>query len=174
MVNERGRAGDVKRWCSPGWVVEAARVALGGIALDPCSNEHSIVGADRAYALPQDGLALPWDAPTIYLNPPYGRDRERGTTILDWISRADDAAAAGSRVVALIPVATNTRHWKERIFPSAAAVCFLAATRLRFLLDGEEDRRGAPMAVAAVYWGDDPDRFEAAFTPYGAVVRLRR
>lgn len=73
-------------WGTPSFYVDAVRAVLGEIALDPCSNEHSVVHATTEYRLPEvDGLRASWDYPTIYVNPPYGVDRERGTTIRDWL-----------------------------------------------------------------------------------------
>jgi len=61
-----------QNWCTPPKYVNAIREFFGGqIALDPCSNEHSIVGASIEYGLPHsDGLAKPWNAPTVFVNPP--------------------------------------------------------------------------------------------------------
>ena len=180
MTAGRQAKGGCQHWCTPPKYTEAARTALGGvIELDPCSNRHSIVGASRSYALPVDGLCEPWDASTIYVNPPYGRahevrpGRKKPTTIADWLRLCADAAARGSEVVALIPVASNTRHWKDSVWPCAAAIAFLYDTRLRFLVDGSTDNKGAPMACCAVYWGTNTKRFAAAFEAHGFVVPLR-
>jgi len=100
-------------WCTPHKYVEAVRKVFGDkIALDPCSNEWSVVKADTEYQLPeQDGLKASWDFPTIYVNPPYGADRERGTTIKHWLYKCAYAHKHyGSEVLALVPVATNTSH----------------------------------------------------------------
>lgn len=147
----------------------------GGIALDPCSNEHSAVSARAEYRLPvKDGLLEPWDADTIYVNPPYGRDRDRGTGIIDWLRRCSEAnAGRGSEVLALVPVATNTRHWKLFVFGSAAAAAFPYDTRLRFLVDGREGGKGAPMSCAMVYWGARYADFERTFLRRGAVADIR-
>jgi hypothetical protein len=58
------------------------------------------------------------------------------------------------------------------VWSKAAAVCFLYDTRLRFLENGRDTGKGAPMACAAVYWGGDIDKFANAFSPHGAVVDL--
>ena len=80
-------------WGTPLHYVEAVRSVLGDrIYLDPCSNEHSVVNAETEYQLPEaDGLRESWDFPTIYVNPPYGADRERGTTIRDWLKRCAES-----------------------------------------------------------------------------------
>lgn len=163
---------DSHHWGTPPKYVNAVREFLGTIALDPCSNESSVVGAGVEYVLPdKDGLIESWNYPTIYVNPPYGRDPVRRTSILDWLRRCSEANKDyGSEVLALIPVAVNTKHWKSYIFGVANSVCFLADTRLKFI-NGSNDK-GAPMACSIVYWGRDTERFYAQFSKFGAVVEL--
>lgn len=162
-------------WCTPPDIVAAVYEAFGGPpALDPCSNEHATVGAGTEYRLPDhDGLVESWCFPTIFVNPPYGFDRERGTRIGDWLRRCVEASTNGSEVIALVPVSPNTTHWKRHVFPHAARVCFLSAPRVKFHMDGAEDRKGAPMACAVLYYGHRPRSFTAAFRDLGAVVSLR-
>jgi hypothetical protein len=65
-------------WCTPPWILEAVREAFAvwQIGLDPCSNERSLVGAEREFRLPEtDGLSQPWNARTIFVNPPFGTTR---------------------------------------------------------------------------------------------------
>jgi hypothetical protein len=76
-------------------------------------------------------------------------------------------------VLALVPVATNTRHWKQYVFGAATAVAFLYDTRLRFLVEGKDGGKGAPMSCAMVYWGPQYERFEKTFIRFGAVVDVR-
>ena len=165
-----------KDWGTPKKYVEAVKRVFGGkIDLDPCSSKYSIVEARVEYMLPEhDGLKESWNYPTIYVNPPYGIDRERGTSIKDWLARCVQAYEEyGSEVIALIPVATNTGHWKKYIWGKATAVCFLYDTRLKFLINGKEGGKGAPMACAMVYWGHRFERFYEVFIEHGAVVDLR-
>jgi hypothetical protein len=160
-------------WCTPKKYVDAVRLFFHGkIGLDPCSNRQSIVHAATEYLPPRtDGLEETWDYKTIYINPPYGIDKERGTSIRDWLRRCCDARLAhGSEVLALVPVATNTGHWKKYVFGRANSVCFLADTRLKFVIEGNGDTKGAPMACAIVYWGVDNERFYDIFSKFGAVV----
>jgi len=163
-------------WCTPTNYVDAVRCCFDGrIALDPCSNVYSIVAAETEYRLPeQDGLRESWDFATIYVNPPYGADRERGTKIRDWLRRCADARQQhDAQVLALVPVATNTAHWKRFVWSQATGVAFLYDTRLRFLVQGRDGGKGAPMSCAMVYWGRNFQRFSDTFLPFGAVVDLR-
>jgi hypothetical protein len=163
-------------WGTPKKYVEAVRKFFGGaIDLDPCSNPYSIVHAGVEYVLPEhDGLRQSWNYKRIYINPPYGADRARGTTIKHWLRRCAEAHRRfGSEVLALVPVATNTSHWKEYVWGAAAGVCFLYDTRLRFLVNGRDVGKGAPMSCAMVYWGDKYDRFLEIFIEFGGVVDIR-
>lgn len=164
-----------QHWCTPPQYVAAVKRVFGGeIELDPCSNSESVVRAKHEFMLPvKDGLEQEWNYGSIYVNPPYGADRARGTTIRDWLAKcAYSRTAYGSQVIALVPVATNTSHWKKYVFGAADAVCFLYDTRLRFLVNGSTDNKGAPMACAMIYWGDDFSGFEAVFSEFGAVLSL--
>ena len=96
---------------TPPYVLDVVRAALGGrIDLDPCTEPDNPTGARAFYCPPQDGAALPWNASAIYVNPPYGKARER------WVKRCMQSAAEGRQVVLLIPAHTDTR-----IFQAAAA-----------------------------------------------------
>lgn len=160
-------------WCTPPKYVNAVLKMFDGvISLDPCSNQFAITNAETSYILPfHDGLKETWNFEKIYVNPPYGADYERGTSVKDWISRCCQAHEMyKSEVLALIPVATNTTHWKKFIFGKAKAICFLSDTRLKFLINGSLNNKGAPMACAMVYWGENYEKFEKIFSKFGAVV----
>ena len=162
-------------WGTPPKYVNAVKEFFGGsISLDPCSNEYSIVNAETEFSLPKtDGLKEKWDFSTIYVNPPYGSDRERGTTIKHWLAKcAQSHKDFSSEVLALVPVATNTGHWKRSVFGHAKAVCFLYDTRLKFLENGLDVGKGAPMSCSMIYWGDRFKEFYDIFIEHGAVLDL--
>jgi hypothetical protein len=164
-----------KDWCTPKKYVDAIKEFFGGyVDLDPCSNQYSIVKARTEYQLPEkDGLKESWNYPTIYVNPPYGLNKERRTSIKDWIKLCAHAHQKhDSEVLALIPVAVNTRHWKEYIFGKANSICFLADTRLKFVINRDSSNKGAPMACAMVYWGKNSTKFYEIFSRFGAVVNI--
>ena len=162
-------------WGTPEKYVRAVKEFFGGeIDLDPCSNKFSIVGAKVEYMLPNhDGLKESWNYRHIFVNPPYGLDRRRGTGVKNWLYRCALAHKTfGAEVLALVPVATNTGHWKKYVFGKARSVCFLEDTRLKFLVNGQNGGKGAPMSCAMVYWGGDHSRFFSVFAKFGAVVSL--
>lgn len=59
-----------KHWNTPAVYAELVYSFFGGpVDLDPATNVTSLIAADRKYCLPdEDGLVLPWDARTIFLN----------------------------------------------------------------------------------------------------------
>ncbi len=176
MTAGRHAISETKNWCTPKKYVDAVSAVFGGrIDLDPCSNRDSIVNATVEYIYPEnDGLVDSWDYQNIYVNPPYGNNRENKTSIKNWFARIAQARLNGSQIIALVPVATNTSHWKEYVYPVASSICFLYDTRLKFFIDGREDTKGAPMSCCAIYYGDDQDTFAKVFSNYGAVVSLSR
>lgn len=132
---------------TPSYVLEPVREDLGGrIELDPCTVEDNPVGADRFYALPQDGKELPWNAATIFVNPPYGEARGR------WVERCIEAGQAGSRVILLIPAHTDTRIFQRALATVTAVV--LIKGRVKFGVHRPNGRQVAashPSALLA--WG---------------------
>jgi len=148
-------------WCTPPKYVEPIRDFFAGeIELDPCSNDESVVGA--TVELYTGGLEYNWNIhQKVFVNPPYGRYGE--TTIYHWLEKCYNH---NGEIIALIPVAPNTKHWKEFVFKSDV-VCFLGDTRLKFLIDGSTDNKGASMACALIYWGHRKDEFIDKFSIYG-------
>ena len=163
-------------WNTPSKYVDAItnffiEIGYKGIELDPCSNDYSIVNAKKEYKFPDDGLIKSWNCSTIFVNPPYGSTK--GSKIKDWLRMCDFAHQKyNSEVIALVPVATNTSHWKEYVFNKASVVCFCADTRLKFLVEGKEGGKGAPMACALIYYGSFPELFEDYFQDLGNCMKM--
>ncbi|MFX0184069.1 MAG: N-6 DNA methylase, partial [Candidatus Hodarchaeota archaeon] len=104
--------------------------------------------------------------------------KEQKTSIYDWIKKGyeswqkfDDGTY---ETLFLIPVATNTKHFKEIIFKYAFGICFLGNTRLRSWSEGREMKKDAPMACCFVYFGHDYIRFERIFGEYGKCLLIER
>lgn len=174
MSAGRKNTSEKKDWNTPPKLVEAIRTFYDGrIGLDPCSNEYSTVSAIREFSLPEtDGLMEKWLDNTVFVNPPYGRNGN-GTSLYSWVSKAwDSCQKYSNEIIMLIPVATNTKHFKDIIFEYAKAICFLKDTRLRFWNEGVEDKKGAPMACCLVYFGNMDDEFLTHFSDFGKTLRI--
>lgn len=132
-----------QRQLTPGYVLEPIRSLLGGIDLDPCTEPDNPTGAARFYTPPQDGAAEPWDAATIYCNPPYGEARAR------WVRRCIAASKEGSKVVLLMPASTETQLFHEAA--KAAISLVLVKARLRFGLVRKNGRQEAASHGSAIF-----------------------
>ena len=90
--------------------------------------------------------------------------------IKNWLHKCHEAFVKyGSEVIALVPVATNTAHWKQYVFGKATAICFLYDTRLRFLENGEDIGKGAPMSCSIIYLLERENPF-----PLGKGMRAKK
>lgn len=162
-----------QHWNTPEYILERVRAVFGNrgaydgqVDLDPCSNEHSTVGARVSFALPIDGLAQSWEGyESMFINPPYGRDRERGTSIEDWVKKASES---NTPCIMLIPASTETTFWFDYIWPTYDAICFLRG-RVKFLLNGEP-KAASTKGSALIYWGPDKQRFKDFFEDIGHVI----
>ena len=68
------------------------------------------------YILPINGLEESWNYNKVFINPPYGRNKGSKTSIYDWIKKGVDTYYNGSELLYLIPVSTNTSHFKRISF----------------------------------------------------------
>jgi hypothetical protein len=133
---------------TPDYVLEPVRQILDGIGLDPCTTSDNPTGAVRFYAPPQDGLSLPWNADSIFVNPPYGKARE------PWMLRCARAGSEGARVALLVPAATDTRIF-QRTVDSASYVVFIRG-RVKFgVLRPNRRQAAASHPSALLVWNAD-------------------
>ena len=128
---------------TPEYVLGPVRRMFGGaIGIDPCTDADNPIGAERFYFPPQDGCALPWEAATVFCNPPYGEARGR------WVERCI-AEGAHRKVVLLIPSHTETRIF-QRALRACNSVVFVTA-RLRFGVLRENRRQEAASHGSAIF-----------------------
>jgi hypothetical protein len=112
---------------TPPDVLEGIRHALGEeIGLDPCTEPDNPTRARRWYSLPVDGLTEPWDATSVYVNPPYGEAR------IPWVRRCLELGQLGARIVLLIPSAGSDTALGQAVLAGSDSVCFIRG-RLDFM-----------------------------------------
>jgi len=133
---KRRRSGehDRQRMLTPAYVLEPIRELLGGIGLDPCTESDNPTEAERFYALPQDGLKLPWVGASVFCNPPYGEARNR------WVERCI-ASGVERPTVLLIPSHTETQTAQLALRKCSSVLFFQA--RLRFAVVRKNRRHEA-------------------------------
>jgi len=127
-----------QQWYTPPAILNVARVAMGGIDLDPasCAKANETVQAKRFYSRKDDGLAQPW-AGRVWLNPPYA------SGVVDaFAQKAVDSAPDVEAMCVLVNNATDTA-WCQLLLTVASAVCLIAG-RVKFL-DKTGKATGAPL-----------------------------
>jgi len=125
-----------QRMLTPRYVLEPVRLLLGDIALDPCTEPDNPTHALRFYTPPQDGCTLPWDAPTVFVNPPYGQAKER------WVVKAINEGHR-RKVILLIPARGETQS-----FQIALARCISVVMLRGRLLFGQPRANGHQEAAS--------------------------
>lgn len=162
LINQT--SGDTEIY-TPGPIIEAARVALGGvISLDPASSyeANERVQALRWYGKEADGLRQSWDANTVWMNHPFSREGNPlwiNKFLLSYQKRYFSAGCC-------ITFASTSEAWFVPLmqFPQ----CFLHP-RTNYLRPDGTVYRGVTKGSVVTYLGQDIDLFRRAFRGLGTV-----
>lgn len=162
-------------WYTPPEFIKAARRVLGTIELDPasCVLANQMIQAERIFTLEDNGLAHPWIARTVWLNPPYGRlgtDRQKGQTEL-WIHHLIDQYTQDHVQEAILLV--NAYLYKQWFAPLwQYPICFPTGRLSFWNAQGQHGR--SPHSSALVYFGPNIQQFVDVFDgiyKFGRVVQ---
>lgn len=154
-------------WNTPPHIVALVKqFGRGEIALDPCSNERSIVDAWVELGAAEDGLHADWSLQIaaqatpntlVYVNPPYDQE-----TLAHVAQHSAAQSLRGCEVIALVPNKSD-QAWLAEALDTAAAVCFVAG-RVYFWRDGKRFSSSSAFPLVLFYWGRDPERFREIFS----------
>ena len=139
--------------------MEACRVALGAIDLDPASCEvaQGEVQAARYFTKSDDGLAQPWHG-RIFLNPPYSTPAKRA-----FIARLAEHYQAGDVRAACVLLNIDTSpRWFDPVRPLYRARAALRG-RPNFWKAVPGDKTSPAFGGCVFYLGPERERFAAAF-----------
>lgn len=156
-------------WFTPTKYIEAARLVMGGIDLDPASCElaNRTVRGSQFFTAEQNGLKRPWYG-RVFLNPPYRTDMIHAKFVNKLIAEYEE----GRCTEAILLVGNRTEcDWFAPLwdFP----LCF-TDHRIRFISpSGQKDSRPVNANVFA-YLGSNDVKFCEVFSAFGAVVRRLR
>lgn len=150
---------------TPEIYIEAARTVLGGIALDPASNDmaQQTVRADKYFTVEDDGLSKHW-AGTVWMNPPY-----TALVINKFMDKLIAAHQSGEVPAAIALTNNNTdTSWWHKSARVATAICFTAG-RINFIK--RDGSKSSPTnGQNFFYFGDKPEQFASVFSRFGHVM----
>ncbi len=156
---------DGDEWFTPAEYIEAARIVMGGIDLDPACNDvaAAIVAAGVHYNKEDNGLSQPWFG-RVWLNPPYSMP-----LIKDFVMTAIDEYESG-RVTEAVILTNNSSDtaWFQSLLALYPA-CFTRG-RIQFWRPGQTTF-AARQGQVFFYLGEKQDLFAEVFGQFGLVVR---
>lgn len=145
-------------WYTPEQYIEAARIVMGTIDLDPASNEfaNETIQAGTFFDEKSNGLEQEWFG-NIWLNPPYST-----SLVQDFAEKL--VASNFNQAIVLVNNATETA-WFRKMVDKASAIVFTTG-RIKFRKrDGE---KGTPLqGQAFLYFGKKPNVFLSVFREFG-------
>lgn len=158
-MNDALLSSDKDTWCTPVEIITVVQDMLGGIDVDPCSNnkEAPNVPARIHFTKDDNGLAQEWKG-KVYVNPPYGNE------IGKWVDKAIAEHNLGhAKEIVLLVAAMPDTQWFRQLDPYA--ICLLTG-RLTF----KGAPNPAPFPSAVVYIGSNYKKFKKIFSNFGRVI----
>jgi hypothetical protein len=153
-------------WYTPPEYIEAARLAMGDIDLDPASSEfaNTIVHASKYYDVNSNGLLYHWVG-RVWMNPPYSGDLIGKFTekLCEHFENGDIEQAC-----ILVNNATET-GWYQRMFTSCSEVCFLKG-RIRYLNSSGIPEHTPLQGQTILYFGNRRFEFINQFKQLGKIL----
>jgi phage N-6-adenine-methyltransferase len=156
-------SGGSEHWYTPVPHIEAARLVLGGIDLDPASSDiaNETVRADRYFTEENDGLAHDWSG-TVWLNPPYGEPAGRFVAKLAVHLGEGTVPAA----VVLVSLHAMSAGWFDPLYHGV-----LCVTRGRLAFTDADGNPGSPtFGSVFAYFGTAEKEFAATFAEFGHIL----
>ena len=160
QLAEAGTQGHVsidRNWYTPEIYIEMAREVMGGIDLDPASDEEAqkVVKAERFYDKEADGLQQTWQG-RIWLNPPWSDPQP-------WLKKL--VAEKVDQAIVLTTNATET-EWFQDMIPQAYVVSF---PRGRIKCYGHDNGSSPLRGQAFFYLGNYSSSFQDIFGEIGRI-----
>lgn len=154
---------DSNEWYTPAAFIDAARLVMTTIDVDPASNEtaQEHIQAGVYYTKKTNGLEQAWQG-NVWLNPPYGDP-------LPWIEKLLAEVQAGHATQAVLLVNTaNSPQWSRHLWHSSFIVCMLDR-RVRFWRPDRTEAKGTAQDQMIWYIGENADAFRRVFGVFGAL-----
>lgn len=157
-------------WYTPSKYIEAARLVMGGIDLDPasCKLANETVQATRYFSKEDDGLAQEWYG-RVWLNPPYGKGPNNEGIAASFARKMVREYQSGAiqQAIYLIYEHCLSTSWGGLLWDYP--ICF-PPKRIAFYTDeGFSDT--AAFGNIFVYLGPHEQKFIEVFSQFGRIAK---
>jgi phage N-6-adenine-methyltransferase len=149
-------------WYTPSEWVEMARKVMGGIDLDPASNEEAnkIIKATKFFTKEDCGLEKDWFG-KVWINPPYSRELmpKFATKIIEQRDNCEE-------IIILSHNNTET-NWFQGLAGVSNCICF-PSSRISFY---NKSKKASPVQGQAFFYiGESSEKFTQVFKERGLVL----
>lgn len=160
-----GQNSGENEWYTPSNIIEAARLTMGSIDLDPASTElaNKTIKATEIYTKEINGLDKTWNG-NVWMNPPYAQP-----LMTEFCDKLAFELVNISQACVIVNNATETT-WFQGLLDLSAAICFVKG-RVKFL--DPNGNEGAPLQGQIIfYFGNDTDKFKENFGTFGKCILI--
>lgn len=150
---------------TPSFIISAVRDTLGYIELDPASSllANKVVMADKIYTKEEDGLVNPWNAETLFMNPPYSK-------VLKFVTLFIQNYSSRNVKTGIVLVKTdNSTKWYDLLLNNCSAVC-LVRKRIKFYDPINFSYNPPTFSSSIFYFGNNMSKFYQNFSDIGNIV----
>ena len=156
-------------WYTPAKYIEAARLVMGTIDLDPasCAFANQVVQAKQYFDAQTDGFVSLWYG-CVWLNPPYGRTAGKNNQAV-WTAKLVEEYDSGrvTQAITLCDARTDTR-WFHALF-ARFSICFFKG-RINFYTLPVATSNTHTHGSVFIYLGPNEQRFADVFGQFGRVI----
>jgi ParB family chromosome partitioning protein len=169
-IHQLIHSSESKEWYTPRRYIEAVRLVMGGIDLDPasCAEANTIVNATQYHDLSKNGLSLNWYG-RVFLNPPYGKTKNKSNQEI-WSAYLLEQYRQRNVTEAILLVnAVTDRRWFQKLW--AYPVCF-TNHRIKFISPNGKFNQPTH-GNCFVYLGGQGQKFTEVFSKFGVIAMAK-
>lgn len=163
LINQKRKEKEADHWQTPARFIEAARLTMGSIDLDPasCASANERVKAKYYFTEQDNGLTHQWFG-NIWMNPPFSlNDKFMPYLVSEYKSGRVKQAC-------VISFASTETEWYRCLVEYPICYLFPRVNYIKPL--GIKESSGAPKASSVAYLGPDIARFAQVFGRYGYIM----
>lgn len=153
-------------WFTPKIYVNAARIVLGSIELDPYSSElaNRAVCAERYFSLANPAETNEWNCETLFMNPPYGR-KVMPKAVDKFV---EEYKKYHFSAIVLTNNCSETK-WCTTLYKNSTCVCHTDHRISFYEFDGKSLSNNS-RGQLFFYYGNNADSFKREFKRFGYLV----